>query len=80
MANEKEANLAREQFSDYLRQLGAHGLTVDQIKRKGETSFALIAYFDEPPETLPKQLEIKRGKETLEVPLIARVMERFRPE
>lgn len=80
MANEKEANLAREQFSDYLRDLGAHGLTVDEIKRKGQKSFALIAYFEEPPETLPKQLEIKKGKGICEVPLIARVMERFRPE
>jgi hypothetical protein len=80
MASEKEANLAREQFSDYLRKLGAHGLTVDEVKRKGETSFALIAYFDQPPECLPKQLEVKKGGQTLEVPLIAKVMEKFQPE
>ena len=80
MASEKEANLAREQFSDYLRAMGAHGLTVDEVKRKGQKSFALIAYFEEPPETLPKQLEVKKGKTTLEVPLVARVMEKFKPE
>lgn len=80
MASEKEANLAREQFSDYLRELGAHGLTVDEVKRKGEKSFALIAYFECPPEALPKKLEIHKGKQTLEVPLVARVMEKFRPE
>jgi hypothetical protein len=80
MASEKEANLAREQHSDYLRELGAHGIAVDQVKRKGEKSFAVIAFFEQPPQDLPEKLEVKKGKRTLKVPLVARVMERFKAE
>jgi hypothetical protein len=80
MASEKEADLAREQHSDYLRNLGAHGVTVDEIKRKGEKSFAVVALFDVEPEQMPDALEVRRGNKTLTVPLVARVMEKFRPE
>lgn len=80
MANEKEANLAREQHADFLRALGAHGITVDEIKRKGEKSFAVIALFDDEPEQVPDTLEIKTRNKTLRVPLVARVKEKFRPE
>lgn len=80
MASEKEADLAREQHSNFLRDLGAHGVTVDEIKRKGEKSFAVVALFDTEPEQMPDALEIKRGNKTLTVPLVARVMEKFRPE
>ena len=81
MANEKEANLAREQQSDFLRELGAHAISVDEVKRMGEKTFAVIAFFEEtPPEPVPKTLEVKVGKKTLEVPLVARIMERFKPE
>lgn len=44
MANEKEADLAREQHSDYLSGLGAHGITIDEVKRKGEKSFCVVAF------------------------------------
>ena len=80
MANEKEANLARAQHSDLLRDLGAHGITVDEVKRKGEKTFAVIAFFEKKPDKLPGQLEVKSGKKTVTVPLIGRVMERFKPE
>jgi hypothetical protein len=80
MASEKEANLAREQHSDYLRALGAHGIAVDEVKQKGTKSFAVIAFFEEPPESVPETLEVKAGKKTKEVPLVARRMERFKAE
>jgi hypothetical protein len=80
MASEKEANLAREQHSDYLRDLGAHGIAVDEVQRKGQKSFAVIAFFEEPPDDLPKKLEVKRGNQTYEVPLLAKVCERFKAE
>ena len=80
MANEEEANLARDQHADFLRELGAHGVTVDEIKRKGEKSFAVVAFFEEEPAGLPDTLKVQSGKKTLEVPLVARVAEKFRPE
>jgi hypothetical protein len=80
MATEKEANLAREKHSDALRNLGAHAIAVDQVQRKGEKTFAVVAFFDEKPEKVPQKLTVKTGKKTLEVPLVARVSEKFKPE
>lgn len=80
MANEKEANLAREQYSDFLRNLGAHAIAVDEITRKGKKTFAVIAFFEKKPDELPNALEIKSGKRTVEIPLIGRVMEKYKPE
>lgn len=80
MASEKEADLAREQHSDFLVDLGAHGITIDEVKFKGEKSFAVVAFFEEKPAEFPDTLKVQRGKKTLEVPLIARVTEKFKPE
>jgi hypothetical protein len=80
MASEKTANLARKQHSDFLRDLGAHAIAVDEVRLKGERTFAVIAFFEEKPDRAPSTLEVKSGKRTLKVPLIARVMEKFRPE
>jgi len=81
MSSEKEANLAREQHSDFLRGLGAHAIAVDEIKRAGEKTFAVIAYFEEQPsESVPKSLETRSGKKTVEVPLAVKVVEKFKPE
>lgn len=80
MADEEEANLAREQHADFLRDLGAHGITVDEIKRKGKKSFAVVAFFKEKPDDVPDMLKVQSGKKTLEVPMVARVAEKFRPE
>lgn len=80
MVNEKEADLAREQHSDFLSELGAHGITIDEVKRKGEKSFAVVALFEEKPENFPETLTVQSGKKTLEVPVIARVIEKFKAE
>jgi hypothetical protein len=80
MASEKEADLAREQHSDFLGDLGAHGITIDEVKHKGEKSFAVVAFFTEKPDEVPDTLKIQSGKKTLEVPLVARVQERFKAE
>jgi hypothetical protein len=80
MASEKEADMAREQHSDFLLDLGAHGITVDEVKRKGENSFAVIAFFEKQPAEVPETLTVRSGKRSLEVPLIARVTEKFKPE
>ena len=80
MASEREANLARSQYSDQLRKLGAHAIMVDEVKRKGEKAFAVIAYFEKKPADVPKTLQVKSGRKTLEVPLVTRVMKKFRAE
>lgn len=81
MTSEREANLARERYSEFLRGLGAHAIGVDEVRRGGEKTFAVIAYFEEKPaEPPPKTLEIKSGRSTVEVPLVLKVEEKFRPE
>lgn len=81
MASEREANLARELRSEFLRELGAHAIGVDEVRRGGEKTFAVVAYFEEKPaEPLPKTLEVKSGNRTFEVPLVLKVEEKFRPE
>jgi hypothetical protein len=81
MTSEEEANLAREQYSDFLRELGAHAITVDEIKRKGEKTFGVIAMVeDKPDKPVPDVLEVTKGKKTLRVPLAIRIREKFKPE
>ena len=80
MASEKEADLAREQHSNFLEELGAHGITIDEVKQKGGKSFAVIALFEEKPEEFPETLTVQSGKKTLEVPVVARVQEKFKAE
>lgn len=81
MASEKEANLAREQHSDLLRKLGAHSIGVDEIKRKGEKGFAVIAFFEhQPSKKVPETLEVKGGAQTLAVPLVVEIMKMPSPE
>lgn len=44
-------------------------------------SFAVVAWFeDEPPESLPEELEITHAGRTKSVPLKARREDRFQPE
>lgn len=80
MATETEANRAREQYADLLRSLGAHSIAVDEMSRRGKKAFAVIALFEEKPPGVDRDLEVKVGKRTVKVPLIARQIERFRPE
>lgn len=81
MASEKDANEARTEHSEFLRQLGAHAIAVDEVKRGGEKTFAVVAYLEEKPTSpVPKRLEVRRGKKKVEVPLAIKKVERFRPE
>lgn len=80
MATEREANLAREQHSDFLRKMGAHAIAVDEVKRKGSEAFAVIAFFEKKPEDTPETLEVKKGKGKVQVPLVVRIEEKFKPE
>lgn len=81
MATEKEANLARTQHSDFLRGLGAHSIGVNEFKSKGESGFAVTAFFSkQPTKPVPQTLEVKSGKRTIEVPLIVQIMKMPSPE
>jgi hypothetical protein len=81
MASEKEANLARAQHSDYLRQLGAHSIGVDECKHQGESGFAVIAFFDKKPyKKVPQTLKVKSGRQTVVVPLEVEIMKMPRAE
>lgn len=81
MASEKEANLAREHYSDFLSELGAHSIGVDEIKREGKKGFAVIAFFDKKPsKAVPETLKVKSGKLTLDVPLVVEIMKMPSPE
>jgi hypothetical protein len=80
MATEREANLAREEHSDFLRKLGAHAIAVDEVKRKGAGTFAVIASFEKKPKEAPKTLEVRKGNRTLKVPLVVRVEEKYKLE
>ena len=80
MATEAEVNLAREQNADSLRTMGAHAITIDEIKRKGEKTFAVVALFEQKPDKVPTTLTAKNGDKTVTVPLVARVAEKFYPE
>jgi hypothetical protein len=81
LASEKEANTAREQYSDFLRGLGAHSIGVDKLKGQKKTGFAVIAFFErQPSQTVPATLEIKSGQSTIPVPLTVEIMKRPSPE
>ena len=79
MTTEGDANLARDKYSEFLQKIGAHAIAVDEVKRRGAKDFAVIAYFEEKPDDVPATLEVKSGKKTLTVPLVARVQEKFKP-
>ena len=81
MASEKEAHRAREQYSDFLRRLGAHSIAVDETSGRGEKGFAVVAYFARKPTgPVPDTLEVTSGRRKLGVPLVARVMKMPSPE
>jgi hypothetical protein len=80
MASEKEAHLARQKHSEYLRSLGAHAIAVDQVAKKGDKGYAVIAMFDQKPSDVPKSLDVTVGKKTVSVPLKVQKAERFRLE
>jgi hypothetical protein len=87
MASLNEAEKAREQQSEYLRNLGAHAIAVEPVKarpRKEEQAgggFVVVAYFDrKPAHPLPESLEVKSGKKRMKVPLMLRLAPKFQLE
>ena len=80
MASEKTANLARDKHSDFLAGLGAHAISVDEIRGQGKKTFAVTAFVKKKTKKLPAKLEVKSGKKTLKVPLIIKIAQKFKLE
>lgn len=67
MATLKQANQAREQYSEYLEKNGAHGIAVEKIDHNGKQTFGLIAFCESAGEELPQTLEIEDESGTKKV-------------
>jgi len=77
MVTFEEAHEAREKHSDYLQQVGAHAIGVDEIDHEGSQTFGVIAYFEsEPNETIPDTLEIDQQGTKKRVPLMTVISSR----
>ena len=80
MATLKDAEKARRRESESLRQHGAHAVEVEPEDTE-ENSFALVAYFKEPPtKSIPDGVEVGRGRLKVRVPLRVRVARPFELE
>ena len=78
MATEKQANKARDEHAQMLKDMGAHAITIGEIDSDGKNSFAVIAMLDKEVAELPKSLEIKVGKKAYSVPLVGKVTSKFK--
>ena len=77
MATEAEAHAAREQYSDYLKDSGAHAIAVDKINRGGADTFGVIAFYEKKPDgPLPDSLEIEQDGNKKSVPLATMIAPR----
>ena len=77
MATEEQANKARSKYADKLVKAGAHAIGIDKQK----SGFVVVAHVA-PNERheLPDKLSLKVGDDTVEVPVITKRAERFKPE
>jgi hypothetical protein len=81
MATEKQANRARELHSDLLAQWGAHAIGVINGSRYGKRGFVLVAYVEqERNHRIPDKLKCNVGKDSFEVAVVTKPMERFSVE
>jgi len=80
MISEKQANIARIQYSEYLKELGAHSIFVDKVEEKGKIHFAVIALVLKKPKNPPSFLELDKGEKKIKIPLKFTVSSKFKPE
>jgi hypothetical protein len=81
MADEAEANKAREQGSRKLLKKGVHAIGVEPGKGYGKKGWVVVAHI--PPGadvTLPGALAVTTAKGDVEVPLVTQRSEPFKPE
>lgn len=81
MASEVEANRARELLFAKLRKLGAHAIGVEETKIRGQPTFAVVAYVKHRKnKRMPKALTYAERDKSIDVPLVVRESEPFKPE
>ena len=95
MATLEDAELAREQQADDLRELGAHAISVElapeevpprpnlghsRSRRPHRESYAVVAWFAGEPPELPDAVEVTRSGRKAKVPLRVRQEPVFQPE
>jgi hypothetical protein len=75
---ETEAELARKKHSQFLRQKGAHAISVEEVPISGRKQYAVIAHFVKLPKVkLPSSLTVKTRHGEAKVALLARKEEQF---
>lgn len=80
MISEKDANLARDQYSDKLTALGAHAIAVDEMIHNEEKTFGVVAFVEQKSAEIPAYLTLRKGAKTFKVPVKVQVAEKFKPE
>ena len=81
MASEKQANKARELYSNFLVKRGAHAIGVANGQRYGKQGFVIVAHV--PPHTshkIPSKLKGELDGKLVEVDVVMEVSEPFVPE
>ncbi|MGX9427404.1 MULTISPECIES: hypothetical protein [Bradyrhizobium] len=81
MANEQQANKARELNSRELLKCGAHAIGVEAGKDHGKRGWVVVAHVaPEANVTLPPALTVATEKGDVQVPLVCVRSEPFKPE
>ena len=81
MKEAEHAEQARKEHAEFLRDAGAHAISVEEVSIKGRKEFAVVAAFDKKPKAkLPSSLKVRAGTKSVDVPLVARRQARFQLE
>jgi len=81
MANEDDANKARQQHRTDLLRKGVHAIGVEDGKRHGKSGWVVVAHVaPEAKVQLPSTLSYSTQEGTVEVPLVVTRSEPYKPE
>jgi hypothetical protein len=72
MPSEKQqaAELALEQNSELLTNLGAHSFSVGSVRHKGKKEIGIVVNFEnQPPKALPEEVSVTRAGKKHKVPI-----------
>jgi hypothetical protein len=81
MANEDDANKARQQHRTDLLKRGVHAIGVEEGKRHGKDGWVVVAHVAPDAKVeLPSTLSYSANKGNVEVPLVVTRSEPYKPE
>jgi hypothetical protein len=81
VANEDEANEARQRHGKSLLQQGVHAIGVEDGKAHGKRGWVVVAHVSpDKPMKLPASLDYQTAHGQGEVPLVVKYAEPFKPE